>query len=33
MVSYEEGQPYHKYKKKKQTLGNIVGGFTAYWLE
>ena len=29
MVSYEEGEPYQKYRKKKNTLGNIVGGFMA----
>jgi hypothetical protein len=27
MVSYEDPQPYQKYRKKKNTLGNIVGGF------
>jgi len=29
MVSYEEGQPYQKYRKKKNTIGNLIGGFTA----
>jgi hypothetical protein len=26
---YEEAKPYERYRKRKKTLGNLVGGFIA----